>query len=189
MPLDSVSDIVQNTEECMKHAEDNLVHELAAIRTGRASPALLDRIRVEYYGTPTPIPQLAAISTPESRLLVIQPWDRSAVPAIEKAILKSDLGLTPTSDGRVIRLAIPPLTEERRRDLVKLIKKRIEENKVSVRNCRRDGVEQFKRLEKEKKISEDESRRGQERVQKHTDTVIAEIDRIGQRKEQEVLEV
>jgi ribosome recycling factor len=173
----------------MRHAEDALTHELAAIRTGRASPALLDRIRVDYYGTPTPVPQLAAVSTPEPRLLVIQPWDRTVLGPIEKAILKSDLGLTPTNDGKLIRLAIPSLTEERRKDLVKMIRRRLEESRVAIRNCRRDAVDELKKLEREKKISEDESRRGQERLQKETDRLVGEVDRLGQRKEQEVLEV
>jgi ribosome recycling factor len=173
----------------MKHAESALNHELGAIRTGRASPALLDRIRVDYYGTLTPIPQVAAVSTPESRLLVIQPWDRQLVGAIEKAILKSDLGLTPTNDGKVVRLAIPLLTEERRKDLVKMIRRRVEEGRVAVRNCRRDSVDELKKLERDKKVSEDESRRGQERLQKETDRLIAELEQLGQRKEQEVTEV
>lgn len=189
MPLETANEVIQHTEDCMRHAEEALTHDLTAIRTGRASPGLLERVRVDYYGTATPVPQVAAVSTPEARLIVIQPWDRTMLGPIEKAILKSDLGLNPTNDGKVIRLAIPPLTEERRRDLVKMIKKRVEESKVAVRNCRRDGVDHFKKLEKDKKISEDESRRGQERLQKHIDSVIAEIDRIGQRKEQEVLEV
>jgi ribosome recycling factor len=186
---DQVTDVVKRCDECMNHAEAALVHELAAIRTGRASPALLDRIRVDYYGTSTPIPQVAAVSTPESRLLVIQPWDRQIVGAIEKAILKSDLGLTPSSDGKVVRLAIPPLTEERRKELVKMIRRRVEEGRIAVRNCRRDSVDELKKLEKDKKISEDDSRRGQERVQKETDRLVAELDHLGQRKEQEVLEV
>lgn len=189
MAQDPVATVFQETEQCMRRAEESLAHDLAAIRTGRASPALLERVRVEYYGTPTPLTQVAAITTPEPRLIVIQPWDRSLVSAIEKAILKSDLGLTPVSDGKVIRLPIPPLTEERRRELVKLIRRRIEEARVTIRNCRRDALEELKRLEREKKISEDESRRGQERLQKLTDAAIVEVERAGQRKEQEVLEV
>ncbi|HLG50997.1 MAG TPA: ribosome recycling factor [Chloroflexota bacterium] len=189
MAQDLVGTIIHRCEECMRHAEEALTHDLASIRTGRASPALLERVRVDYYGTPTPLTQLAAISTPEPRLLVIQPWDKSAFGAIEKAILKSDLGLTPVSDGKVIRLSIPPLTEERRRDLVRLIRRRVEEGRVAIRNCRRDAIEEFKKLEREKKISEDDTRRGQERVQKATDAAIQEIERIGQRKEQEVMEI
>jgi ribosome recycling factor len=189
MAQDVVSEVVQRCDESMRHAEDALQHELAAIRTGRASPALLDRIRVDYYGTPTPVPQVAAVSTPEPRLLAIQPWDRSLLGPIEKAILKSDLGLTPTNDGKVIRLAIPTLTEDRRKDLVKMIRRRLEESRVAIRNCRRDAVDELKKFERDKKISEDDSRRGQERIQKETDRLIAEVERIGQRKEQEVLEV
>lgn len=189
MSQDTVGIIVKHTEESMRHAEEALGHDLAAIRTGRASPALLDRIRVDYYGTPTPLPQVAAITTPEPRLMVIQPWDKSIVGPIEKAILKSDLGLTPVSDGKVIRLPIPPLTEDRRKELVKMIHRRVEEGRVAIRNCRRDAIDEFKKLERDKKISEDEARRGQERVQKATDVAIAEMDRSGQRKEQEVLEV
>jgi len=189
MLQDAIADLLRHCEVCMRHAEDALGHELAAIRTGRASPALLDRIRVDYYGTPTPVPQLAAVSTPEPRLLVIQPWDRSVMGPMEKAILKSDLGITPTNDGKVIRLAIPPLTEERRKELVKMLHRRVEDGRIAVRNCRRVALEQIKKLERDKKVSEDEARRGQERLQKHTDVVMAEIDRLGQRKEQEVLEV
>lgn len=189
MLQESVADVIGRAEERMQHAETGLTHELGAIRTGRASPALLDRIRVDYYGTPTPIPQLAAVSTPEPRTLAIQPWDRSVLGAIEKAILKSDLGLNPTNDGKVVRLAIPPLTEDRRKDLVKMIRRRVEESRVAARNGRREAVDEVKKLEREKKISEDESRRAQERLQKMTDTHIAELDRLGQHKEQEVLEV
>src|SRR5579883_1263767 len=189
MSQDLVYDVLKRAEECMHHAQESLGPDLAAIRTGRASPALLDKIRVDYYGVPTPLPQVAAISVPEPRTLVIQPWDRSVLGAIEKAILKSDLGLTPTSDGKLVRLNIPPLTEERRKDLVKLTKRRVEEGRVHVRNCRRDALEELKKLEKDKKISEDDSRRGQERLQKQTEAAIAEIDRAGLRKEQEVLEV
>ncbi|MGH2459574.1 MAG: ribosome recycling factor [Chloroflexota bacterium] len=189
MSQDDVGTIVKHTEESMHHAEEALSHDLAAIRTGRASPALLDRIRVDYYGTPTPLPQVAAIATPEPRTLLIQPWDRSMVAPIEKAILKSDLGLMPVSDGKVIRLPIPLLTEDRRKELVKMIHRRVEEGKVAIRNCRRDAIEEFKKLERDKKISGDEGRRGQERVQKATDAAISEIERAGQRKEQEVLEV
>ncbi|HVB97442.1 MAG TPA: ribosome recycling factor [Chloroflexota bacterium] len=189
MAQDLVSDVIKRAEECMHHAQETLGHDLAAIRTGRASPALLDKIRVDYYGVPTPLPQVAAIAVPESRTLTIQPWDRSVLGAIEKAILKSDLGLTPASDGKLVRLVIPPLTEDRRKELVKLTKRRVEEGRVHIRNCRRDAHEELKKLEKDKKISEDDSRRALERLQKNTDGAIAEVDRAGARKEQEVLEV
>jgi ribosome recycling factor len=189
VPAETVADVIQLAEERFKGAEGSLTHELGAIRTGRASPALLDHVRVDYYGTPTPIPQVAAVSTPEARQLSIQPWDRSVLGAIEKAILKSDLGLTPTNDGKAVRLNIPPLTEDRRKDLVKMIRRRVEESRVAARNGRREAVDELKKLERDKKISEDESRRAQERIQKMTDTHIAELDRLGQHKEQEVLEV
>ena len=189
MSQDLVADAVRHCEECMHHAEEALSHDLGGIRTGRASPTLVERIRVDYYGVATQLSQMASVSTPEPRLLTIQPWDRSALGAIEKAILKSDLGLTPTNDGKLIRLAIPPLTDDRRKELVKLTKRRVEEARVAIRNCRRDAVDELKKLEKDKKISEDDTRRGQERIQEITDAAIAEVDRLGQRKEQEVLEV
>ena len=163
--------------------------DLATIRTGRASPSLLDRLTVDYFGTPTPLNQLASIAVPEPRMLAIQPWDKSTIPLLEKAIQKSDLGLTPTNDGRQIRLVIPQLTEERRRDLVKVVRRKVEEGKVAVRNVRRDDVEEAKRLEKEKKISEDELKRGQDRLQKLTDRFVQEIERVGAAKEAEVMEV
>jgi ribosome recycling factor len=189
MLQETAADVIRRAEECMKHTEESLTRDLAAIRTGRASPGLLERVRVDYYGTPTPVPQVAAVATPEARMIVIQPWDRSMLGPIEKAILKSDLGLTPTNDGKVIRLVFPPLTEERRRDLVRMIHKRLEESRVAARNCRRGALDDFKKREREKKISEDESRRAQERLQKHLDGVITEIDQLGKRKEQEVMEV
>lgn len=189
MLQETTADLIRRAEDCMRHAEDALGHDLAAIRTGRASPGLLERVRVDYYGSPTPVPQVASVATPEPRMIVIQPWDRNMLGPIEKAILKSDLGLTPTNDGKVIRLAFPPLTEERRRDLVKMIHKRLEEGRVAVRNCRRAALEDLKRLERDKKVSEDDGHRVQERLQKHTDAVIAEIELVGKRKEQEVMEV
>lgn len=183
------ADILSEAEGKMRRAIDNLRKELSGIRTGRASPALVDRIHVDYHGVPTPLNQLANVSTPEPRLLVIQPWERSLIPAIEKAILKSDLGLTPTNDGRLIRLAIPQLTEERRRDLVKVVRRRTEEGRVAIRNVRREAHDDLRGLEKEKLISEDESKRAQERLQKITDAMIAEVDQAGQKKEEEILEV
>lgn len=177
-----------NAEERMEKAIGSLKRELASLRAGRATPALLDRIQVEYYGTMTPLNQLANINTPDSRTLLIQPWDKSSVSAIEKAILKSELGLTPTSDGTTIRLSIPPLTEERRGELVKMTKKYGEEAKVAVRNIRRDANDEIKKLEKSA-ISEDESRRHQEDIQKTTDKYIAEIDKVLAAKEKEIMEV
>lgn len=185
---DKVNETLTNTEGKMQKGIENLKRELTTVRTGRASPSLLDRVFVDYYGVPTQVNALANISAPEPRLLVIAPWDKSTLGLIEKAILKSDLGLNPTNDGKVIRLAIPQLTEERRREMVKLVKKRTEEGKVSLRNIRRDALEDLKKAEKDKAISEDDMKRGQERLQKLTDGYIAKADEVGQHKEQEVME-
>jgi ribosome recycling factor len=163
--------------------------ELAKLRTGRASTALLENIMVEYYGTTTPLNQLSTLNAPEPRLLVVQPFDRSAMGEIEKAILKSDLGLTPNNDGKVIRIPIPQLTEERRKDLVKHVKKVAEEYRVSVRNHRRVAIEHLKEAEKKKEITADDAKHGQERVQKITDDFIGRIDKIIKAKEEEVMEV
>ncbi|MGE5818261.1 MAG: ribosome recycling factor [Deltaproteobacteria bacterium] len=163
--------------------------ELSKLRTGRASTALLEHIVVEYYGATTPLNQLATLSAPEPRLLIIQPFDRSAMGEIERAILKSDLGLTPNNDGKVIRIPIPQLTEERRKDLVKHVKRIAEEYRVSVRQHRRDAIERLKETEKKKEITADDSKHGQERVQKVTDDYIARIERIVKAKEEEVMEV
>jgi len=173
----------------MDGALDALRKEFNAVRTGRASLALLDTISVEYYGANTPLNQVAALAVPESRLITIQPWDQKLVPEIERAIMKSDLGLTPASDGRVIRLPIPPLTEERRKELVKVVRKKAEEARVAVRNIRRDINEQVKKLEKEKHISEDEVKKNLDEVQKETDLYIKKIDEILQTKEKEIMEV
>src|SRR5215210_7746440 len=151
-----LDDTFQNAERKMKRAVEALQHDLSAVRTGRASPALLEKIHVDYYGTPTPLNGVAQITVPEPRLLVIQPWDKKMLPAIEKAIQKSDLGLTPNSDGSVVRLSLPALNEERRRDLVKLVHKRVEEARVAVRNCRRDAVDDLRKAEKDKQVSEDQ---------------------------------
>ncbi|NLV91184.1 MAG: ribosome recycling factor [Firmicutes bacterium] len=163
--------------------------DFASIRTGRASPALLDRVTVEYYGTDTPLNQLANISTPEPRLLVIQPYDKSSIKAIEKAILASDLGLTPNNDGNVIRIAIPTLTEERRKDLVRVVRKNAEEKRIAVRNVRRDANEQLKKLAKDSELSEDDERRWEKEVQELTDKYIAQIDELLASKEAEIMEV
>jgi ribosome recycling factor len=189
--LDVAADILSEAEGKMQRAIENLKRELGSIRTGRASPGLVDRLQVEYYGTPTALNQIANVTTPEPRLLVIQPFERSIIPTIEKAILKSDLGLNPTNDGRVIRLQIPQLTQERRKDLVKVVKKRVEEGKVAIRNVRRDAHDHIRALEhdKENKISEEDSKRFQERLQKLTDRMIVEVDQTGQKKEEEILEV
>ncbi len=184
-----VEEIYLDAGERMEKVIAAFQRELATLRAGRATPALLDRIKVNYYDTPTPLNQLAGITAPEPRLLVIQPWDKSAAGNIEKAILKSDLGLTPINDGNVIRLAIPQLTEERRRELVKQIRKKGEESRIGIRNIRRDANDSLKQFEKDGAISEDEWRRSQEEVQKLTDENIAEIDRLLEAKEKEILEV
>ncbi len=181
--------ITKNLENQMEKALKVLRDELAKIRTGRASPALLDSVRVSYYGTITPLNQMASITTPEARLLVVQPWDLSAISEIEKAILKEDLGVAPQNDGKVIRIPIPPLTEERRKELVKLANKFAEECRVAVRNVRRNGMDELKRAEKEKKLSEDEQKRGQTKIQEMTDAFIKKIDTIVEAKAREILEV
>lgn len=184
-----VKKIHTDTEERMKRAVEAIRKELASIRTGKATTSLLDGIRVDYYGTLTPLSQVANISVPDARLLVIQPWEKKMIPEIVKAIQKSDLGLNPQSDPNVVRLPIPPLTEERRRDLVKLVKKVVEEGKVAIRNIRRDSNDALKNAEKDKDISEDESRKGQERVQEITDDHIEKIEEMLKKKEQEIMEI
>lgn len=184
-----IDDVINDVRARMQKAIDATRREFASLRTGRASPALLDHIRVDYYQTPTPINQLATIAVPEPRLLVIQPWDKSTTREIERAILKSELGLVPSSDGAVIRIPIPSLTEERRRDLVKIARKHGEEGRVAIRNLRREAKEMIEQFEESGDISEDESRRGLERLQQLTDETIAQLDRLLQAKEQEIMEV
>lgn len=184
-----IDEVLSDIEERMQGAVAAARREFASIRSGRASASLLDRVMVEYYGTMTPLNQLATVSVPEARLIVVQPWDKSQLQAVEKAILQSDLGLTPTNDGSVIRIVVPPLTEERRKELVRIVRKEAEEKRVVVRNLRREANETLKELEKEKEISEDESRRAQERVQQLTDKYIQQIDRLLEAKEKEILEV
>ena len=183
------TDVLKNAEEHMKKAVSLTQKELQGIRTGRANAALLDRVVVDYYGAPTPLKQLANISTPDGKCLVIQPYDKNALKDMEIAINKSDLGMTPNNDGNVIRLVVPTLTEERRKELVKVIKKIAEDGKVAIRNSRRDGLESIKKLEKEKQVSEDESRKEQEHLQKLTDKYTKEIDDLSATKEKEVLSV
>ncbi|MFD0959514.1 ribosome recycling factor [Paenibacillus chungangensis] len=180
--------IKKNAEERMEKAISALKRDLATLRAGKASPSLLDRIQVEYYGAMTPLNQLANINTPDARTLFIQPWDKSSLGAIEKAILKSDIGLSPSNDGDVIRISVPPLTEERRSELVKSSKKYGEDAKVAIRNIRRDANDDVKKLEKTD-ISEDESRRHQEDIQKSTDKFIAEVEKVISAKEKEIMEV
>lgn len=182
-------EIIKASQERMEKAIGSLKRELATLRAGRANPALLDRVLVDYYGAPTPVNQLAQISVPDSRMIQIQPWDKTSMGAIERAILKSDLGLNTSNDGNVIRIAIPPLTEERRAELVKLTKKSGEESKVAIRNIRRDANDDIKKLEKNGGITEDDVRSYQNDVQKMTDKFIAEVDKILVEKEKEIMEV
>ena len=185
----SMEEIIVQAKERMERSIESLKKELVGIRTGRANPALVDRLQIDYYGSATPLQSLANISTPEARLLVIQPFDRTAIPAIEKAIMSSELGLTPSNDGQVIRVGIPQLTEERRQEYVKLVHKRAEEARVSVRNLRRDTVDQFRKLEKAGNISQDEVERELQHVQKVTDSHVEIIDGLAKKKETELLEV
>ncbi len=184
-----LKEIYKETETRMKGAIQALEEDLSGIRTGRASPALIERMHVEYYGVPTALIQLASISVPEPRSLLIKPFDASSLKAIERAILASDLGLTPNNDGKSIRLNLPPLTEERRRDLVKVVHNRVEEARVAARNVRRDSIRDLREFEQEKMISEDDLKKGEEELQKITERFIEEINAAGERKEKEILEV
>lgn len=182
-------ELKRKTTERMNGALEALKKELASIRTGWASLALLDGISVNYYGVLTPLQQLASLSIPESRQIAIQPWEQKIIPEIEKAIMKSDLGLTPMNDGKLIRLHIPPLTEERRKQLTKIVKKKAEETKIAIRNIRRDVNEEIKKLEKENHLSEDDVKRSQDELQKLTDSQIERVDEILRHKEKEIMEV
>lgn len=184
-----IDDVLQDIRERMSKTVEVLQDDLLSIRTGRASPALVEKLPVEYYGSMTPLIQLASIAVPEPRLLVIRPFDPSALADIERAILKSDLGLTPMNDGKLIRLSIPRLTEERRRELVRVVARRVEEARIAIRNLRRDALKDLQEFEKEKMISEDDFFRAKDEVQSLTDEYIEKIDEIGQRKEEEVMEV
>ncbi|MFK3938725.1 ribosome recycling factor [Alkalihalobacillus sp. NPDC078783] len=183
------TEVKQQASERMTKAIDSLRRELAKLRAGRANPAILDRVTVEYYGALTPLNQLATISVPEARLLVIQPFDKSSIADVERAILKADLGLTPSNDGQVIRIAIPALTEERRRDLVKIVKKSAEDAKVAIRNIRRDANDDLKKQQKDGELTEDDLRQSTDEIQKLTDQFIAISDKEADQKEQEVMEV
>lgn len=184
-----VEEIFEDLNERMGKSIETLKREYSRLRTGRASLSLLDGIRVSYYDTPTPLNQMASLAVPEPRLIVIQPWDKTAIGDIEKAILKSELGLTPMNDGKVIRIAIPPLTEERRKELVKVARKMAEENKVAIRNIRRDANDMLKDLKTEKEITEDDLYRSQDEVQKITDDFISQVDELCTVKEKEILEI
>jgi ribosome recycling factor len=184
-----IKESIKEAESRMKGAIQSLEDDLTSIRTGRASPALVERLHIEYYGAPVPLQQLASISVPEPRSLMIRPFDASSLKAIERGIMASDLGLTPNNDGKVIRLNLPPLTEERRRDQVKHVHSRLEEARVAARNVRRDLIKDLREFEKEKLISEDELKRAEEDLQKLTDRIIQQIDSIGHAKEKEIMEV
>jgi ribosome recycling factor len=184
-----IDEVISDSEDRMKKTVDAVQRELTAIRTGHAHTGLIDHVRVDYFGAMLPVNQMATVAAPEARLLTIQPWDRGALSAIEKALLKSDLGLTPSNDGQIIRLAIPPLTEQRRKELIKLVHSRIEDGHVAVRNIRRDGIEHLRRQVHDKEISEDDQRKGQDQLQKLTDRYIGLINERGKEKEAELLEV
>jgi len=183
------ADIFEDAERRMQKAVEALRQDLSSIRTGRASASLVERIQIDYYGAPTPINQVSQISVPEARLIVIQPYERKLLTDIEKAIQRSDLGINPNNDGQVIRLNIPPLNEERRREMVKTLHKKLDEHKVAIRNVRRDAQDKLRDREKKKEISEDELKRSSERLQKLTDRYIDEMDKVGKSKELEILEV
>ena len=184
-----IKDVMQYMDEHMDKTIESLRRDYSKVRTGRASTGLLDDIRIDYYGTPSPITQVATMSVPEPRTITIQPWETKLVPVIEKAIMNANLGFTPANDGRVIRIVLPPLTEERRKEIVKNLKKSAEEAKVAVRNIRRDAIEKLKKLEKDKQISEDELKKSEKQVQDHTDLHVAKIDEVLVHKEKEVMEV
>lgn len=184
-----INEVMAETEDRMKKTVESLRHELATIRTGRATPSLVDRLLVDYYGTPTPLQQLANITVPEAQQLIIRPYTPKDIPAIEKALAKSDLNLTPNNDGQQIRIIIPALNEERRRELNKLVAKRGEEARVSVRNVRRDAISDLREMEKESMISEDDGRRAQEKVQEKTDAYIKKVDEVIREKEEEIMKV
>lgn len=184
-----IKDLLNDAQDRMEKVEKILISDFSSLRAGRATPALLDRVLVDYYGTPTPVNQTANISCPEPRMILVQPWDKGMLPAIEKAILKSDLGITPNNDGTVIRLVVPQLTEERRKDIVKQCGKKTEESKVAVRNIRRDVNDSIKALEKAKEASEDEVKKGLDDAQKLTDKFIKRLDEVLAQKEKEVMEV
>ncbi len=183
-----VKDIVDAASQSMAKAVDHVQGQLAKVRTGRASASMLDSVKVEYYGEPTPIGQVGSISVPDARTIVIQPWDRTVLGPTEKAILAANLGVTPQNDGQIIRISVPPLTEERRKDIVKQCKKIVEEGKLAVRNVRRDANEDLKKAEKTEHFSEDDRKRGEDDIQKHTDKYVKDLDNILAVKEKEVME-
>jgi ribosome recycling factor len=173
----------------MGKSVDALKRELGSLRTGRATPALVENLAVDYYGVPTPLNQIATITAPEARLIMVQPWDKQALKDIEKGLLKSDIGFNPSNDGSIIRVPIPPLSQERRREMVKVLKRKVEDGKVAARNVRRDALEQLRSMERSKDISQDENRRAQDNLQKATDSQIAQMDQVSTTKEAEIMEV
>jgi len=185
----SVKDILRDTDEKMKKSAEVLAHEFSTVRTGRATPSLVDGIKIDYFGAPTPLKSLAAISTPDAKLIVIQPWDASVCGDIEKAILKSDLGIMPVNDGKLIRLQIPDLSKERRIELVKVVKKMAEDGRISIRNVRHAAIEHLKKMEKDKLVTEDDRFTGQDEVQKLTDRHIAKVEELLVAKEKEITEI
>ena len=185
----TVSEILSDTDSRMRKSVESLKRELSTIRTGRATPTLVENLLVDYYGVPTPLSQLASISVPEARVVVIQPWDKSCMKDVEKGLFRSDLGMVPNNDGNVIRINISPLTEERRRELVKLVGGKVEESHVAARNIRRDTLERFREMARNKEMSEDESKRTQEQLQRLTDMYISQMDDVREEKEKEVMEV
>ncbi len=182
-------DVLSDAEKRMRSSIEALKRDLANIRTGRASTGLVEHLPIDYYGTSTPLNQLASVTAPEARLLVISPWDKGSIGAIEKAIQKSDLNLNPSNDGKVVRIPVPPLTEERRKEMVKLVRHRVEEDRIAIRNIRRDAVHDIRELETEKMVGEDDSKRAQEKLQGITDRLIKQAEEIGAQKEQEILTV
>ena len=187
--MSSIQQILKDARGAMEKDIAHVKHEFSTVRSGKASPSMLDTVRVEMYGQSMQLNQVATINAPEPRLITIQPWDKTQLGTIEKAIQKSDLGLNPTNDGNIIRLVVPALTEDRRKELVKVVHKKVEEGRVAVRNVRRDSLEELRKLQHDKTISDDEERRAQERLQKLTDRYVGEIDKHGHQKEQELLEV
>ncbi len=184
-----VSEALQSIESKMKASVRVFREDLATIRTGHATPALVEHVKVEYAGVPTALNQLAGISAPEAGLLIIQPWDKSSISSIEKAILKAELGLNPSNDGNIIRISIPPLSEERRQELIKVVHKRVEERRITIRSLRHEALNELKKLEKDKKVSQDEQKRAQDQLQKLTDRFMSDVEQIGKDKEKELMEV
>ena len=183
------ADILVETERKMDNTVAALKRELGNLRTGRATPALIENVQVDYYGVATPLNQIASISAPDARAIMVQPWDKQALPEIEKSLMKSEMGFNPSNDGNTITVPIPPLTQERRQELVRLLKRKLEDGKVSLRNVRRDGVETLRRLERDKAISQDENHRSQDQLQKATDAHVKTVDEVGRSKETEIMQV